>query len=490
MKRVIFSFVFMLLLFSFYACHPSNEKNITHLERDDWAPDVKEGINDFMDKYAHSDNAYVVFDFDNTSSIFDIEEQLMIYQLQTMAFEISPEQLEKVLYSGIESYENEVDDYITDITNAYTALNEQYAATMTFSAKGLSDTQQSEIQANPLWLEFATKMANLYDLVCNTAGSETAYQWILNWFSGMTYDEVYALAKHSHQKYAAVPTSIETWEAPAGITSKVGPLSYRWTSGVQVSENIKELWKTLAKNNIDVWVCSASGLPQVMAAIDVFGLSDYCTGVLAMTMKQDSNGRYLPEYDFDGKAMIHTQTGWQKSTESNKAITGGASKVTTIDNIIKPRYNGAGPLAGFMDSSGDFNFCTEYKSLKMVVCMNRANRKVTDGGGLVAEVAMYQRDHLHWNLAIANEQGETMYYLQGRDENGQRTFRASNKTLRYGSSAEQLFANDNNVAQLEYMKTNNMSIKEIFDQFAIKTESGVLGFPYGFLKTYHGYHSR
>lgn len=36
---------------------------------------------------------YVVFDFDNTSSIFDVEEQLAVYQLQVMAFAVNPQEL-------------------------------------------------------------------------------------------------------------------------------------------------------------------------------------------------------------------------------------------------------------------------------------------------------------------------------------------------------------------------------------------------------------
>ena len=41
--------------------------------------------------------SYVVFDFDNTCSIFDVEEQLAIHQLKTMTFAITPEKLPDVL---------------------------------------------------------------------------------------------------------------------------------------------------------------------------------------------------------------------------------------------------------------------------------------------------------------------------------------------------------------------------------------------------------
>lgn len=472
------------------SCEKEDPAQIVHVERGDWADDVREGINDFMDAYAHKDNAYVVFDFDNTVSIFDIEEQLMVYQLQTMAFEIPSSQMRSVLLSGVESYEAELSDWVSDAVTAYSYLEEHYASGAQFQAGGLGETQQSQIQEDPMWLEFATKMANLYDKVDEYAGADASYQWILNWFSGMTWQEVYDLSVRSHLKYAAVATSKVTWQGPASVASLVGPVDFTWTSGIQVPENMKELWKALKYNGIDVWVCSASGMPQVLAAIDVFGLHDYCTGVLAMTMKLNGNGQFIPEYDYNGTAYLRTGRGWAKDNIATGTVTAGPGKVTAIDNVIRPRNGNQGPLAGFMDSSGDFNFCTEYSSLKMVVCFNRANRKVTDGGGLVAEVAMYERDHRRWNLNSANSRGETMYFLQGRDENGTRSFRPSNATLRLGSAVEQLFANEDNQTQLNYFIEHNMPVADIFNTFSIYTTGGCFNFPYGFLDSYHGYHSR
>ena len=71
-----------------------------------------------------------------------------------------------------------------------------------------------------------------------------------------------------------------------------------------------------------------------------------------------------------------------------------------------------------------------------------------------------------------------------------RTFRASNATLRYGIPMEHLFANEDNYTQLEFMEDHDMTIGEIFNRFAIRRETSSLGFPYGFLNYYAGYHSR
>ena len=129
--------------------------------------------------------------------------------------------------------------------------------------------------------------------------------------------------------------------------------------------------------------------------------------------------------------------------------------------------------------------------MKLVVCLNRADRKVTDGGGLIAEVAMYEKETLGYDLAKANAAGDTLYLLQGRDENGTRALRGSNRTLRLGSAEETLFKNSENEAQLQRMIDGGMTVGEILNSFALRREAGENGFAFrtGFLKEYAGYHS-
>jgi hypothetical protein len=144
-----------------------------------------------------------------------------------------------------------------------------------------------------------------------------------------------------------------------------------------------------------------------------------------------------------------------------------------------------------MDSTGDFNFCTEFKTLKLVVCFNRANRKVTDGGGLIAEVAIYEKDTLGYDLAKANAAGDTLYVLQGRDENGKRTFRNGNSTILLGSEEETLFKGPENRIQLQRMIDEKMTIRDILNTFAVRQKAGENGFDFntGFVSEYAGYHT-
>lgn len=507
MKKFLSLALVVCLIFSITACG-NKTAVISHkrLEHPDWAKDVKAGVNDMLLAYGidsknYKEDTYVVFDFDNTCSIFDVEEQLAIYQLQTMSFEIKPEELADVLFTDIGDHnldrselgygKGSYADWVEDITNAYKYLYETYGP---FHAEGLDDSTLLKVQADPMWKEFATKMRAMYDLVYDAESASVAYPWILYWFTGMTEEQVYSLALKSHSMYKAVETSVVHWESPSNIKSKVGVVSYDWTSGTQVSENIKELWSVLCDNGIDVWVCSASATDVIRAGIDAWGLHDYCTGMLAMTNVLDENGVYVNEYDYENGCGWYAKPNgkWEKMTRPEKAQTQGIGKVEAITNAIAPEYNNHGPIAGFMDSTGDYNFCTEFETLKLVICFNRASRKVTDGGGVVAEVAIYEKDNLKYDFAKADAAGDTLYLLQGRNENGMRSFNPSNSTLVFGSNEEKLFKNDDNMTQLQYIIDNQMTVEEAINKFAIKTaaddKNNELGIKYGFLTEYDGYH--
>ena len=487
-----------------YASDRPEESGVL-LVRRDWADDVKQSLNDLMATYgkygtAPAESPYAVFDFDNTSCIFDVEEQLAVYQLEVMAFAIRPGEMKKVLLAGLADVDRDLTDFgygrgslngwTDDISVAYGKLWEEYGP---FTAGGVDHEKRAEMHADPFWKEFSAKMRALYALIYDAQSSDIAYPWVTYWFTGMTEEEIYDLAKEAFAVYKDVDTSVITWTSPETIQSRTGVVSCEWTSGIQVTENIRELWRALEANGIDVWVCSASCTGAVRAAIDIFGLHEYCTGMLAMTNRKDSSGKYTAEYDAeDGCGFYANQDGsWTRMERPTKAQTQGVGKVTAIANAVSPEYNHKGPIAGFMDSTGDFNFCTEFETLRLVVCFNRANRKVTDGGGLIAELAIYQKDTLGYDLKKANEAGDTLYVLQGRDENGKRTLRNSNSTILLGSERETLFKNADNDAQLQKMIDEKMTTKDILNRWSLRSVQGENGFEFdvGFLAEYAGYHS-
>jgi phosphoglycolate phosphatase-like HAD superfamily hydrolase len=470
---------------------PHNENLLKH---PDWNPEVKTALNGLMNN-PMNEGEYVVFDFDNTCSIFDVEEQLGIYQLETMSFDesIDAEKLGDILGTGLdfEAHGETYNKWIHDITAAFATLDETYD----FTPAGLSEAKQAEIQELSAWKEFATKMRAMYDLVGSNESVSVSYPWILYWFTGMSHDEVYEMAKKSHEKYDQVESEDDSWTSPENYEgSQVGQITAEFTRGTTVSENIVELMKCLDANGIDVWVCSASATDPIRAAIDVWGLHDYVTGMMAMTNVYEGH-KFVNEYDYKtGAAWMPIDGGeWEEGITPTKAQTQGKGKVTAIQNVCYPIY-GNGPIAGFMDSTGDYNFCTEFKTLQTVVCFNRASRKVTDGGGVIAELAVYQADDLNLTYARAMDAGETLYVLQGRDERGLRKLNPSRFTWRLGKDEELLFRGRENYDQYGKMAELGMDTETIINDFAIATPAGDpkygFDFKYGFLDEYDGYHSQ
>ena len=452
----------------------------------DWAPDVKKALNDFIRQEGNKAvRDYVVFDFDNTCSIFDISEQLMIYQLETMSFGLDPEAFSAMATAGMESYPEGLQEILSGLSGSYRDLYSRFGP---FTVNGVDAGTEARMAEDPAWKDFAVKMGRMYYDLQEYMTADEAYLWTMGWFAGMTGNEVYDMAMRSHLLYGPKETARRSW---TGTES-----SHSWIDGVCVTENIRELWKALDENGFDVWVCSASEVSPVMAAVDAFGLHDYCKGVIAMTMARDSAGRYLPEYDYiDGPAYLALDDGgWIRDSIPTGTRPMGPGKVEAVRKCLVPRYGGKGPAAGFMDSTGDFNFCTEFASTRLAVCFNRASRKVTDGGGLIAEVAMYEKEALKYNLRKAGRHSDIYYVLQGRDENGLRSLRPYQTTLRLGESIPKLFAGEENLASLDYFKKNKLTVKEILETFCLRTDasdpSNPLGFTYGFLNSYDGYRSK
>ena len=476
-KALLLSLVVPLLSLS--ACSKDNLQGFNK--------ETKQAIRDLVKTYKNTENAYVVSDFDNTTSIFDIAYQCSIYQLETMSFALSKEEIGDVLKTKLDESDT-LNNYVDDMVSSYSHLVDTYGP---FTASGVADNQLTTLHNDDYYKEFSTKMQCLYEFVEDTVSDVMGYEWIMYWYTNMSEAEVYNMFKKSCLAYQDVETTQVTWTSPSSITSKAGVVSKTLTLGVSVTDSVKGMLKLYKQNVIDTWICSASHIDGVRAAVDAYGLSDCITGVIGMTQKLN-NGKFVPDYDYEtGYPYINKGNGnWEKTSNPIKALPGREGKVTAIKNVLYPRYNNKQPLAGFMDASGDFNFCTEFKDMKMVICYNRANRKITEGAGLVAIAAMYQKNK-GLNLKTANENGDTYYLLQGRNENGKRSLRESNYTIRFGDTEEKLFANEDNVTLYNYAINNDLSLTKLFNTFAIKTSAAdsVIGIAHGHLESYSGYHS-
>ena len=395
----------------------------TQLITGNWAPATRARIQAVIDENADS-GKYVVFDFDNTSVIFDVEEALLIYQIENLAFKIDPDDMADVLETQIPDLtapvgttvggeDVSVEELVADLTSDYAWLYENYEGFGAGGAYGLE-----YIHATNQYQDFAAKLRYMYSAVGDTFDASVSYPWVTYLFTGMTSQEVYDLAAESHAYWAAYGRyASETWTSPVELPGEAGVVSVSFNTGLTFTDELKDLYATLMANNIDVYIISASYIDVIQAANQTMGYNVPEENVFAMRNKVDEEGRYINEYDYD----------W--GGEGLYAQTQAAGKSTIITNFIAPKYDGAGPLMVFGDSAGDWNMMTDWMETGdtvLGVIFNRYRKPSSDpiweGSNEAAQT-------------IGN--ADARFVLQGRDENSGQ-LRPSEKSILLGTAEEVL----------------------------------------------------
>ena len=395
----------------------------TQLITGNWAPATRARIQAVIDENADS-GKYVVFDFDNTSVIFDVEEALLIYQIENLAFKIDPDDMADVLETQIpdltapvgttvDGEDVSVEELVADLTSDYAWLYENYEGFGAGGAYGLE-----YIHATNQYQDFAAKLRYMYSAVGDTFDASVSYPWVTYLFTGMTSQEVYDLAAESHAYWAAYGRyASETWTSPVELPGEAGVVSVSFNTGLTFTDELKDLYATLMANDIDVYIISASYIDVIQAANQTMGYNVPEENVFAMRNKVDEEGRYINEYDYD----------W--GGEGLYAQTQAAGKSTIITNFIAPKYDGAGPLMVFGDSAGDWNMMTDWM----------------DDGDTVLGVIFnrYRKPSSDPIWEGSNEAAQTIgdadarFVLQGRNENTGE-LRPSEKSILLGSTEEVL----------------------------------------------------
>lgn len=374
------------------------KESATKLMVGNWAPETRAAIQNVIDKNANK-GKYVVFDFDNTTVINDVEEALLVYQIENMEFKIKPDQMYDVLDTQIPDMNQSVgknaagrdvtcEQLAQDIVSDYKWL---YSNSKTLAgSKSLE-----EIHNSNQYKDFAAKLRFMYTAVGDTFDASVSYPWVTYLFTGMTPAEVQDLAGRSHRYWSEYGEfTEETWTSPSATPGQAGVVSASYLTGITFTDEVVDLYQTLAANGIDVYVCSASFIDVIKAAAcdKHFGLNVPEDRVFAMQLKME-NGRYIPEYNYD------------YGEKGKYAQTQGEGKSTVIKNFIVPKYKGAGPIMVFGDSAGDYNMMTDFADTQLGIIFNRYRKS---------------SDPIHkLSVEAANSIGKPnpKYVLQGRDNN-------------------------------------------------------------------------
>ncbi len=378
--------IFLFLITCLYSCSKK-------MERNNWEENNYKLLNELITEYSKSDdstNNYAVFDFDNTTIINDITINTCYYQIYNLLFKIKPEELYPALINGIDE-DSQIYNLAKDISQDYNFLYNNYISIYNINPIGTESLDKSnalaKIHGSKEYKSFSTKLWYLIQLIYTKYDKDYSFacNWQLVLFKGMTSQDLQELSKNA-AKWAMAKESltIEKWTCP--INNGKDSLSVQIPIGIRLTKSMRNLYKTLLNNNIDVYICTASyeSIVQAFACSEDFGLNLKTENVIGVKLNTNSDNFIS---SVDTKAIISYKEG----------------KTAAIKKYIASLHNGKDPILVAGDSNGDYNMLVDFPNLRIGLIIN-LNKK-----GKLTE--LYKKARTQTNTGL---QKESRYILQGR----------------------------------------------------------------------------
>ncbi len=371
-----------------------------------WDPFNKAQIVKLINTYGKAGNCwnefkppYVVFDWDNTSIFLDIQEATLIYQLENLVFDCTPDELDTMLQAGISAgalladtnmageriaFEN----IAADIRESYTWLYQNYRQL----GEGGS-LPPDALKKSVHYINFIVKVRFLYNAVYNTFSAGVAYPWVTYLFAGLDSTRVRDMTYKTVIWQKSQPIEQVTWTSPGPVElpgQLAGQVRVSWKNGLRLVPEMQELYTMFREAGFDIWICSASFADVVkeISSNPEFGYNNPASHVIAMELERDANGKILSRFR---KGYDQTQ---------------GLGKTKAIMRFLAApsgRY-GYDPIFVAGDSEGDQYMLRDFKGMKLGLIINRHKGK----GQILGELTNQAVDSYH--------KDSTIYLLQGRDD--------------------------------------------------------------------------
>jgi len=366
-----------------------------YFDQRNWEPFVYQRLNEVIDQYKKpeatelSERNYVVFDFDNTSALNDIEDNTMIYMLDHLSYQLSPEDFHSVLTSGpynfdepllIDHPEITLANLAEDIIQQYTYLYEVYIRVDEKERPAIEDIHQTD-----QFKTFSAKLRLFYNLANNELTKIAGEAWPTYWFAEYTKDEFIQLVKKVLDSALETPFGNRILKSSEKFPGKTGVNESNFETGLAFPDEIFDLYKAFQDNGIVVYVVSASPIDVVQTAVTHYGFQVPINQVFGMKYSFDQDGKITNKI----KPSTH--------------ITKKDGKTELIEKMIKPNHQGKDPVALFGDSTGDYHMMTELKESKLNVLFNRYMDNETQ--------KIVKKADNTYGISSAS------FVVQGRDEN-------------------------------------------------------------------------
>ncbi|MBB5019161.1 phosphoserine phosphatase [Chitinivorax tropicus] len=385
-----------------------------------WAPNALRRVNEIIAEFGRggrrhraSKRPYVVFDWDNTSIMHDTEEALLMYQINNLAFKLTPDEFATIVKQGVPpgpfaaDYKNADGQVVTleaitsDLVDDYKEIHQQY--------KGMAGQQSLEaVQASDVFVDFRAKLYFLYEAINDTHGPNIGYPWVIYFFANLSVKEVSAMAEASNDLGLGDGIRKVKYVSPSSRAGQAGVISTAHSHGLRLTPEISNLMHVLEANDIDVYVSTASleDVVRVFATLPKYGYALKPEQVLGLRLETTADGVFKNAY----------KAGWPLNWGPGK------SEVIKRELVAKKGY---GPLMVLGDSDGDYDMLRDFPDTQLSVIVNRLKKGKI--GTLCAQAA-----------ETLGRPG-ARFVLQGRDERtGQ--WIPEEMTLKLGKTEKKLLA--------------------------------------------------
>ncbi|WP_413628366.1 HAD family hydrolase [Herbaspirillum frisingense] len=360
--------------------------------------------------YQSGKRPYAVFDWDNTSIMNDCEEALLMYQINTLSFKLSPAEFAAITRQNVppgpfsKDFKNaagqivDLDSICADLDADYAFLHANY--------KGMAGSKSlEEVTATTEFQDFRAKLYYLYEAVNDTHGVNVGYPWVIYFFANMSVAEVSALAEASNDAALGAALTKVKYTSPADRPGKAGVVSVSHFHGIRLCTEIATLMDSLRRNGIDVYVCTAS-------------LED----VVAVFATHPKYGYHVTRDNVIGLRLERNGQAFRNAYLKDWPLTWGPGKTVAIKQVLVAQ-KGYGPLFVAGDSDGDYDMLRDFPETRFGLIVNRMKN------GKIGELSKLAADQISTD--------KPRFLLQGRQESTGNWVPAET-SIKYGKTAPQL----------------------------------------------------
>ena len=300
---------------------------------------------------------FAVFDWDNTSIIGDVEEAAFYYLVTELAFKINPQDLYQIIrknvdkadfahpYKNMEGEPVNIDQISADIYDVYQKL---YGT----SDRLGGDVPFEIIKQTNAYKEFVAKMIFRYKAAVYDKNARDPYCWITFLFTNYNQDQIEDFCQKAFASLKKENPRREIFTSPE-IKSQAGQISTSYFVGLGDIGEMADLYHSLEREGIDVYIVSASFIDIVRAFAIRNSYNFDQAKVLGMRLAKDEEGKILPALDH------------------NFPRTQNEGKSETIRKYIQ-NANNYGPIMVGGDSDGDYSMMTEFEETQLRLIIDRA----------------------------------------------------------------------------------------------------------------------